>query len=59
MGFNTSFGIVNLSISFGDELRIVDKNYIENSLRLKIRDMDELYKKIKSSTNDKTDVFYD
>lgn len=58
MGFKTSFGIVNLSISFDDNLSIVDKNYIENTLRLKIKDMDELFKNIKT-TNNSTDALYD
>ena len=58
MGFKTSFGIVNLSISFDDNLTIVDKNYIENTLRLKIKDMDELFKNIKI-TDGSTDALYD
>lgn len=59
MGFSTSFGLVNLSISFNDDMSIVDKNYIENSLRLKIKDMDELYKQIKTLKHDTSDIFYD
>ena len=59
MGFSTSFGIVNLSISFDDDLSIVDKNYIKNTLKLKIKDMDELFKNIQHSKENTSDIFYD